>query len=281
MNTITSPRLGLAQLEQLRARPRDAHAVDELVDEDVVADLERRIHRARRDLERLDHERAQRERDQDRGADRFDVVARRRFRRALDRARRRSASSAGSSRRTRCRSLLGEALLDLGRSTVSRSPALPRRPALQRRAPRAPRARGTAPPCARADRAHGARMRQSTFRIGQERLLRDLDGADRLHALLALLLLLEELLLARDVAAVALRGDVLADRLHRRARDDAAADRGLDRDVEHLPRHDLLHLRRTARRRGDTRVSRCEMIDSASTRSPLTSTSSRIRSASR
>ena len=39
---------------------------------------------------------------------------------------------------------------------------------------------------------------------GQERLLRDLDRADLLHALLALFLLLEELALARDVAAVAL-----------------------------------------------------------------------------
>ena len=39
----------------------------------------------------------------------------------------------------------------------------------------------------------------------QERLLRHLDRADDLHALLALLLLLEQLALARDVAAVALR----------------------------------------------------------------------------
>ena len=38
----------------------------------------------------------------------------------------------------------------------------------------------------------------------QERLLRDLDLADLPHALLALLLLLEELALAGDVAAVAL-----------------------------------------------------------------------------
>src|SRR5215208_2586937 len=76
---------------------------------------------------------------------------------------------------------------------------------------------------------------------GEEGLLRQLDRADCLHAALSFLLLLEELLLARDVAAVALGGDVLADRLDRGARDDPAADRRLDRDVEHLPRHDVLH----------------------------------------
>ena len=57
----------------------------------------------------------------------------------------------------------------------------------------------------------------------------NLDGADLLHALLAGLLLLEQLALARDVAAVALREHVLAARLDRLARDDPCADRGLDR----------------------------------------------------
>src|SRR5262245_38894663 len=76
----------------------------------------------------------------------------------------------------------------------------------------------------------------------EERLLRDLHRAELLHALLALLLLLEELALARHVAAVALREHVLAQRLHRRARDHLAADRGLDRDLEHLARDQLLHL---------------------------------------
>jgi hypothetical protein len=59
------------------------------------------------------------------------------------------------------------------------------------------------------------------------------------HALLAFLLLLEQLALARDVAAVALRGDVLAHRCDRFARDDLAADGGLQRDFELVPR-DLL-----------------------------------------
>src|SRR5437868_5142148 len=49
----------------------------------------------------------------------------------------------------------------------------------------------------------------------EERLLRDFDAADRLHPLLALLLLLQQLALAGNVAAVALRDHVLAHRPHR------------------------------------------------------------------
>ena len=43
-----------------------------------------------------------------------------------------------------------------------------------------------------------------------EGFLRDVDLADALHPLLTFLLLLEQLALARDVAAVAFRGHVLA-----------------------------------------------------------------------
>ena len=60
-----------------------------------------------------------------------------------------------------------------------------------------------------------------------------------LHALLTLLLLLEELALAGDVATVALGRYVLAQRLDRLARHDSPTDGGLDRDVEHVTR-DLL-----------------------------------------
>src|SRR3954463_8719895 len=74
---------------------------------------------------------------------------------------------------------------------------------------------------------------------GEERLLRDLHVAHLLHALLAGLLLLEQLALARDVAAVALGEHVLAASLDGLPRDDARPDRRLDRHVEHLPR-DLL-----------------------------------------
>src|SRR4029450_8580023 len=72
---------------------------------------------------------------------------------------------------------------------------------------------------------------------GEERLLRHLDASDLLHPLLPFLLLLEELPLARDVAAIALREHVLALRLDRLAGDDPGADRGRHRDVEELPRN--------------------------------------------
>src|SRR5262249_33617553 len=53
-------------------------------------------------------------------------------------------------------------------------------------------------------------------------------------------LLLEQLALARDVAAVALREYVLAPRLHGLTSDHARADRRLDRDIELLARNLLL-----------------------------------------
>src|SRR5690348_3097878 len=80
----------------------------------------------------------------------------------------------------------------------------------------------------------------------QERFLRDLDLPDLLHALLAFLLALQQLALARDVAAVALGGDVLAHGLDGLAGDDPAADGGLDGHLVELARDDapqLLHQR--------------------------------------
>src|SRR3954465_4952083 len=70
----------------------------------------------------------------------------------------------------------------------------------------------------------------------EECLLRDLDRADLLHALLPFLLFFEQLALAGDVAAVAFRQHVLAQRLDVLARHDVGTDRRLDRHVEHLPR---------------------------------------------
>src|SRR5260221_2775220 len=69
---------------------------------------------------------------------------------------------------------------------------------------------------------------------GDERLLRDRHAAVFAHALLALLLLLEQLALARRVAAVAFGGDVLPEGGDGLAGDDLAADRGLDRDLEQM-----------------------------------------------
>src|SRR5499426_2635495 len=74
----------------------------------------------------------------------------------------------------------------------------------------------------------------SALEDGQEGLLRHFHFADLLHALLTLLLLLEELALARDIAAVALGGHVLAHGLDRFPGDDPAADGGLDRDLVEL-----------------------------------------------
>ena len=76
----------------------------------------------------------------------------------------------------------------------------------------------------------------------QECFLRDLDRADGLHALLALFLLLEQLALTRDIAAVALGKNVLAARLDRRTSNNLVADSALDRNLEELTRDNLLEL---------------------------------------
>src|SRR5687767_11121000 len=76
----------------------------------------------------------------------------------------------------------------------------------------------------------------------QKRFLRDLDAPDFLHPLLAFLLFLQQLSLARDVAAVTLRDHVLAKRLHRFARDDLVPDCGLYRHFKQLSRDQLFHL---------------------------------------
>src|SRR4029079_12050860 len=80
------------------------------------------------------------------------------------------------------------------------------------------------------------------FEDGEEGFLRDLHVAHLFHPLLTFLLTLQQLALARYVAPIALGGHVLSQRLHRRAGDDARADRGLDRHLELLLRDELLHL---------------------------------------
>src|SRR5262245_7913235 len=76
----------------------------------------------------------------------------------------------------------------------------------------------------------------------QESFLWNFNLADALHALLALLLLFEQLALARDVAAVTFGQDVFAQGLDRLAGDDARADGRLDRHLEQLPWNELAHL---------------------------------------
>src|SRR6266536_1694831 len=135
---------------------------------------------------------------------------------AVRRARRRSSGRrAPCGRRTKRRTC----------TRTSRSP--PRRPVRAR--PRTVRTRS-------ASRAPSLALRDVVqVEHREEGLLRYLDRADLLHPLLARLLLLEQLALPRDVAAVALREHVLATCLDGLARDHASADRRLDRDVEHLP----------------------------------------------
>src|SRR6187455_3227696 len=67
----------------------------------------------------------------------------------------------------------------------------------------------------------------------------DRNAADKFHLLFALLLFVEELALAADVTAIALRSDVLAHFADVVAGDDLAADGGLYRDLEHLRRDDV------------------------------------------
>src|ERR1700730_13265731 len=75
-----------------------------------------------------------------------------------------------------------------------------------------------------------------------KRLLWNFHFSELAHALFAFLLLFQKLALSRHVPAVAFRGHVLAKRAHRLACNDPAADRGLDRHLEHVGRDELLEL---------------------------------------
>src|SRR5215210_7574741 len=116
-------------------------------------------------------------------------------------------------------------------------------PASRRRCAPPSRAARSPTRCAATSRSRSTRRWDrelvAEFEDGQEGLLRDLDAADLLHPLLALALALEQLALARDVAAVALGRHVLAEGLDGLAGDDLRADGGLDRHVVLLAR-DLL-----------------------------------------
>src|ERR1043165_8475853 len=103
-----------------------------------------------------------------------------------------------------------------------------------------------------------------------ESLLRDVDLAVLAHLLLAFLLLLQKLSLARHVAAVALRRHVPAQRAHGFARADLAADRGLGRPLEHVRRDQLFELLHHGAAAAFRARVRCTSMASASTGSPLT-----------
>src|SRR5689334_15955320 len=78
------------------------------------------------------------------------------------------------------------------------------------------------------------------FEGGDKGGLRDFDLPELAHPLFALFLLFEKLAFAGDVAPVAFGEHVLAQGLDGLARDDAAADRRLDRDGEELARDQIL-----------------------------------------
>src|SRR5215475_8015693 len=73
----------------------------------------------------------------------------------------------------------------------------------------------------------------------QKRFLRNLHLAQLFHALLAFLLPAQQLALARDVTAIAFGHDILAKGPYDLARDNAAADGGLNDNLEHLPRNEV------------------------------------------
>src|SRR5581483_9793273 len=95
-----------------------------------------------------------------------------------------------------------------------------------------------------------------------------------LHALLAFLLLLEELALAADVAAVALGKHVLAQRRNGLARDDLIADRPCSA-TSNICRGISFRSREMSSLPRSCANSLWTIMQSASTGSPATSTSSR------
>ena len=75
-----------------------------------------------------------------------------------------------------------------------------------------------------------------------KRFLRHFDLTELAHALLAFLLLFEQLLLTSDITAVALRKDILSQRLYSLARYYLLAYGRLDRHLELVRRNNILEL---------------------------------------
>src|SRR5262249_30258876 len=77
---------------------------------------------------------------------------------------------------------------------------------------------------------------------GPEGGLRDIYPPELAHPVLALLLLLHQRAPRGYAAAIAFGGDIFAQRTDRLAGDHAAPNRGLDRDLEKLPRNQIFQL---------------------------------------
>src|SRR5690606_36009567 len=223
-------------LDDLLVDDGQADAIAELVDQDKVSRLQRGQHGTRRDAERLDHERAQHEHKQDHWKEADRVLH--------------PPRHAGGGRGgflAQARRFLGIGRMAGVRRRGGGLCAL-RAPAPQYRDIQGPDDAGYYQQHKKYQckiRAHGVCRLLSLLvfdlQNGQESLLRDFYAADLLHALLAGLLLFKQLLLAGDVAAVALGQYVLAQRLDVLARDDFGADGRLDGHVEHLARDQAAH----------------------------------------
>jgi hypothetical protein len=90
--------------------------------------------------------------------------------------------------------------------------------------------------------AQGWRLIIPRFQHLDEGVLGDVDFAEGFHFGFPFFLLLEELALSGDVAAVAFGGDVFAHGGDRFARDVVTSNGGLDGDDEHLGGDDVLKL---------------------------------------
>src|SRR3979490_966014 len=85
--------------------------------------------------------------------------------------------------------------------------------------------------------------RAGDLQHGEKGFLRNVHATHALHALFSFFLLLQEFSFAENTPAVTLGDHVLAYRRDGLARDDAAADGGLDRDLEHLARNQFSETR--------------------------------------
>src|SRR5262245_40872499 len=84
----------------------------------------------------------------------------------------------------------------------------------------------------------------SSLEYLNESFLRYIHGSDGFHPLLAFLLFLQQFAFAGDVAAVAFRSDILAERAHGLTGDDFATNRGLHGHCKLLPGDNFFQLGR-------------------------------------
>ena len=89
------------------------------------------------------------------------------------------------------------------------------------------------------------------FKNCQESLLRHLDIADLLHALLSSLLFLKQLALAADITTIALGCHILTNLLHRLAGNNLSTDGSLNGNIKLLAGNELFQLLARPAAKGD------------------------------